>query len=126
MAAAPLPSAATPMASGRSCPRGVSPLAVTTPESIGYSKLSEWAMICWPSRETTKAANRWAADWCVVDPRAPIPATSRPQPVPVVLVDDPDGDLSRVHLRRDRLAVGVDVVTRIGLQRVEPPERRGL
>ena len=46
MASAPVPSWAMVMLLGCSWSNGVSGCAVVTPEAIGYSKLSLWAMIC--------------------------------------------------------------------------------
>ena len=49
IASAPVPSWAIVIPFGWSWSKGVSGCAVVTPEAIGYSKLSLWAMISWPS-----------------------------------------------------------------------------
>ena len=51
--------------------KGVSGCAVVTPDAIGYSKLSLWAMICCPCIEVKKARNRWASSLCGDEARMP-------------------------------------------------------
>ena len=49
---------------------------LVTPEAIGYSKLSLWAMISCPALEVRKATNCCAAAWWLEDLRMPAPETS--------------------------------------------------
>ena len=128
---------------GWSWSNGVSGWLVVTPEAMGYSKLIEWAMISWPCLETRKARNLWAAAWCLDDLRTAgardvehVAGVVRgevgdlgvhvgraelgPHPVPVVLVDDPEGHRATVHLVGDRLVVRVDVAAGVGLDPLEP------
>jgi len=61
IASAPVPSSSMEMSFGWSWWKGVSGCAVVTPEAIGYSNLSLWAMISCPAVEVTKARKRCAA-----------------------------------------------------------------
>ena len=95
-------------------------------------------MISWPCLDTRKARKRWAAAWClrrledggardvehvagvvrgeVGDLRVHVGrADLGSHPVPVVLVDDAEGDRAAVHLVGDGLVVGIDVAAGVGL-----------
>ena len=106
-------------------------------------------MICWACGDTRNARKRWALAWWLLDLRIAgagdvddVAGVVRrqerdlgvhvgradlvPDPVPVVLVDDPEGGAAAVDLVDDGLVVGVDAAAGVRGEPLEPADRRGI